>query len=1029
MNLVALCVRSPVGVAIAVLFLFVGGLVAVTQLPLQLFPSIDRPQISVEAAWRLSSPKEMVANILEPLEGQLSGTPGLTEIDAIARTGYVQINMAFALDADMQTALVEVIARLNRVRNYPADADRPIVRVGASRFDFNQNLTWLFVQTGPDDTRTESDIIRILEDVVKPRLEQIQGVAEAEVLPPLGPEQLQIVLDVPRTAEYGLTLDSIAARAGGGEDVSGGLATVGRRSYGLRGAMRYSPDELNDLVLDWRDGEPVRLGDVADISYGRGQALGYFFQNNHPAFALRVERTPGSNVLSSLAEVRRVIAELQENQLSEANLYIDQSFDASVFIKRAIGLLAGNLVAGIILAIGILWLFLRRMRATMLIGGAIPICLVTTFLLLQFTGRTLNVISLAGLAFAVGMVLDNAIIVLENIIRHREGGSPPDESAEWGAREVVGPLLASTATTVAIFVPVIFMRGIEGQLFADLAMTIAVGVSLSLLIAVLVLPTAAKQLMSHLDVEESNSVFRAQLARGVMSLTATPTRRWVWIGGLAVGGVALTLILRPPLNYLPPVKRDAVDVFLNMPPGTALEHARDEIAPVIIDRLAPYLLGDKEPKLRNYNIMLFQGGGLISARVENRPELPKMVDIMRDEVLVGLPDIVAFPSIGDLFGGFSDTGSVQLHLQSADLEGLASAASLGFSLLQEKLPGASISPDPNPQLTQPELRLLPNDRMLSEVGWSRRDAGSIVRVMGSGQYVGEYFDGDRSRMTVVKSQDWATPEALAASPLATPTGRITPVGELFDVTRTIGPGSIKRFNGRQTITLRIAPPDGVSLQHVVEQIRREVDPEIRAAMPSDGTILYAGSADGLNRAIKSLGANFAGAIFLLFVLLAGLFRSPKDAALVILALPLATVGGIVALRTLNLFAFQPLDLLTMIGFVILLGLVVNNGILLVHQTRVGERNGLSRSVAVEEALLLRLRPIFMSTATSLAGMAPMVFLPSIASAIYRGLATVIFGGMLVSAIFTLILLPALLRIGETRQTPAVEGRWAPKAAE
>jgi multidrug efflux pump subunit AcrB len=248
----------------------------------------------------------------------------------------------------------------------------------------------------------------------------------------------------------------------------------------------------------------------------------------------------------------------------------------------------------------------------------------------------------------------------------------------------------------------------------------------------------------------------------------------------------------------------------------------------------------------------------------------------------------------------------------------------------------------------------------------------------------------------------------------TPAGEVVPLGELVALERTTGPGQIRRVNGRRTVSLTIDPPENVSLETTVSRIENELEPLLKAALPADGSIIYGGSADSLKDAIQIMSRNFIFALVILFLLMAGLFRSPKDSALVVLTIPLAGVGGIIALQVLNLVSFQPMDLLTMIGFIILLGLVVNNAILLVDQTRRAEREGMDRDAAVEYALSVRLRPIFMSTLTSIIGMLPLVLLPGEGSVIYRGLATAIVGGMSFSLFFTLLMLPSLLRMGTPR---------------
>jgi multidrug efflux pump subunit AcrB len=351
-----------------------------------------------------------------------------------------------------------------------------------------------------------------------------------------------------------------------------------------------------------------------------------------------------------------------------------------------------------------------------------------------------------------------------------------------------------------------------------------------------------------------------------------------------------------------------------------------------------------------------------------------------------------------------------VRLQSTDREGLAIAAQEGLDLLRETFPGANVRANPSLEQAEPELQFIPRDARIMEVGFDRPRVANLVRAMGDGVYVGEYFDGVKRMNIIMRSQDWQTPEQLATTPMMTPSGEVVPLGELVNVSRTVGPSQIQRIERKRTLTLNFNPPENMTLEEAMTLIENEVEPTLLAAMPVDGNISYGGSADSLKKAVSTMSQNFAFAMGLLFVLMAGLFRSLRDSALVVLSIPLATVGGVVAIRLLNLVTFQPLDLLTMIGFIILLGLVVNNAILLVHQTRNGEREGLSRREAVHQSLLLRLRPIFMSTLTSIFGMLPLLLMPGTGSVIYRGLAAVIVGGMLVSALFTLVLLPTLMQL-------------------
>ncbi|HET6565347.1 MAG TPA: efflux RND transporter permease subunit, partial [Xanthomonadales bacterium] len=1007
-------ISNPAGVAVAVAIVTLFGLFSLGKLPVQLFPEIDLPQLSVQANWRAASPREIESELLEPMETVLQGSPGMQTLEANAFNGGTFINMQFGLDTDMQATLMDVIGRLNRLPPLPADSDPPVVQLSGFG-EANQTLTWFFVQKLPGTPGELTDYERQVEELIKPRIEAIPGVSGVQMITGAA-EELQITIDPYKAAQFGLGLNTIAAIANQSSDVSGGFIDVGRRQYTLRFEGRYDPEQLRQQVLEWRDGRPVRLGDVADVQVARGSRRDLMIQNGNPAMGVRIGRQNGANVLQALTEVKKVMAELRAGPLKEMGLGIEQSFDASVFIKRAVNLVTSNLVLGVLLAVGVLWWFLRDLRATALIATAIPVSLLATFVVLQLTGRSLNVISLAGLAFAVGMVLDAAIVVSENIVRLRERGETPFVAAMKGAGQVKGALLASTATTVAIFLPVLFLEDVEGQLFADLALTIAIAVVISLAVAMTVLPAVAGNWLKPRKLTREHAPAWSGLASRLMQASNTPLRRGLVISTLLAVPLLLTWALFPQLDYLPPVKRDAVDAFLQLPPGSNWETKEKEIANTLVKRLEPYMSGTKEPALKNYYIWLFPGGGNIGARVLDQDKVLDLQKVMREEILVGIPDVRAFAAQGNLFGGFGGGRDIAIHLQSVDEEGLMQAVTTGQAQLMEAFPGANVQAFPPPELAEPELRILPNDARISEAGWNRNHIAGAVRILGNGMWLGEYFDGDKRLDIILKSQPWDTPEQLESIPVVTPIGGMIPLGELVDIERTTGPGQIRRVNGRRTVTLAVSPPEDVSLETAVAKIQQDIEPGLRAALPGDGTIIYGGSADSLQDAIITMSRNFGLALLILFLLMAGLFRSVKDSAIVVLTIPLAWVGGVVALQLLNLVSFQPMDLLTMIGFIILLGLVVNNAILLVDQTRRAEAEGMSRDEAVEHALQVRMRPIFMSTFTSIFGMLPLVLLPGAGSVIYRGLATTIVGGMACSLVFTLLMLPSLLRLGGAKTT-------------
>jgi multidrug efflux pump subunit AcrB len=335
-----------------------------------------------------------------------------------------------------------------------------------------------------------------------------------------------------------------------------------------------------------------------------------------------------------------------------------------------------------------------------------------------------------------------------------------------------------------------------------------------------------------------------------------------------------------------------------------------------------------------------------------------------------------------------------------------------MALLTEKFPEGVVNTNPSLDYDTPQLKLKPDDRSIAEVGWNRSDVGTVVQALGEGAYVGQRYDGERQLFLILKSQPLTSPDALTSAPIATPNGGVVSFGHLATMQKTLAPSGTYRLDRRRTFALNLQPPRGMALQDTMAIIKKDIEPQIRKILPPDGTINYGAAADHLDNALWNMGKNFGLAVLLLFLIMAALFKSVWDAAIATIALPLGMVGGMAALRLLGLFVFQPLDLLTMIGFIIVLGLVVNNTILLVARTRQAEAEGMTRVDAVRSSLETRLRPIFSSTLTAIFGMLPLVLIPGPGAEIYRGLGAVIVGGILISHVFTLVLMPAMLRLGE-----------------
>jgi multidrug efflux pump subunit AcrB len=1023
MNLTDLSTRHWPSVAVAVALVGLFGLLSIAALPIQLLPTIEQPQVSIQNFWRAAAPEEMESTIVEPQENVLRNTPGVTDITSFISRGAGFVTLTFDVGTDIQDAKLDVINNLNQAPPRPADAIEPQVFAGGGQQA--PPAASLLIRVLPGNPNQElASYQKLIEEFVEPRLAQIPGVSQVNLMGEQ-PREMQITFDAYRAAALGIRINDIIATLSRATDSSGGFADVGRRQYTVRFVGQFEPREINELIVAWSDDRPIYLSEVADVDIVPRKLDGFTLRNGYPAYYITLQRSFDANTVSILDEVNLAIAELNAGPLADAGLEMDLSFDASVHIRRAIALVRSNLGIGLFLAVGVLYFLMRSRRATFLVTATVPLSLLVAFVALRLFDKSLNVISLAGLAFSVGLVMDAAIVTLENIVRCRQSGMSSSEAVSKGTRQIAGALFASTITSVAIFVPVLFMDGIEGQLFQDLALTIAVAVAASFLIAVTVLPVAASFLLRDED-DDPCRHWWSKITAVVMRLTRTPALRRGWTASILGGSIIAIVTLMPKANLLPQAPSDSLNAFFITPPGGTVDMLRNEVAGPIVERLRPYMEHEKQPYIRGYNLSSFGAFNGMFLYPQDPERIDEMIGIVRNEVLVDLPDTQSFVQRSSLLNfGFDGGRAINVDLQGPDIGVLSEVATRAMPVVSEAVPGAQVRPIPGLSIAEPELQLVPDDRRITAAGLDRATVANIVRAVTSGTFVGEYFDGNDRMDMILKGPTWSSPDELASTPIATPLAGIQTLGELTDIQRTVGPSQLRRVNGQRTLTLSVTPPAEMTVQEALESLREVAGPQLREILPGDVSVAYRGTADRLEQAFSKMTANLATAAVVLFLILAAMFRSLRDATLVMLSMPLAIAGGVGALRILNLFTVQAMDLLTMIGFLILLGLVVNNAILLVMQARNGMRDGLDRASAVAEAVRVRARPIYLSTLTSIFGMLPLMVIPGVGSQIYRGLATVIIGGMLISAIFTLILMPSILQLSLPRPARLLRRRQEP----
>ncbi len=1039
MNLIRLAIERPVAIIAAVLMVILFGLVALQSIPIQLIPDVRKPIISLRTNWPGAAPAEIEREIVNRQEEVLRGIEGLDDMISSSEDGRGTITLEFRIGQNMERALLLVANRLDRVNGYPAEASEPTMRTSSS--DDNAIAWFVLIRTVKSDLpmHTYGDFA---EDVIQDRLERVTGVSRINVYGG-SPTQMEVVVDPVQLARYGLTVSEVlrtlrAANA----SVSAGDLDEGKRRYVVRteGELSRLSDVRSVMLrtnVEASSGRIARVtvGDIADVRFANKEPTARIRFNGQPAMALNVVRENGANVIEVMRGIRAAVEELNGGALPDQKLRLHQVYDETVYIDSSISLVQQSIFIGGALAAFMLLLFLRSGGATLVVSLAIPVSVIGAFVAMAAMGRSINVISLAGIAFAVGMVVDAAIVVLENIYRFREQGLKRREAAYQGAAQVWSAVLVSALTTVMVFIPILLMELEMGQLFRDIAVALSVSVLLSLLVAVTVIPALANRLLGGVG-EMSKARLRIPIiddaAEWFVRATLGFTRRVIKstalsltvVGVLCGAGALATIFFLPKLDYLPDGNRNLILGFLVPPPGYNLETTgqiagsfEKEIQPLLSDDSAAASDPDGPPKLKRFFFVAFRGRTIVGAQAADPSRVKELIPILSKAVYKE-PGTLGFVKQRSLFGrGIGGSRSISLNISGPELEQILDVALRAFQKVNQILPrsqGTQIRPRPGLELGAPEVRVVPDRTKLADNGVTARELGDTLDAFNDGLRVAEITVGSKRVDLMLKGTIPALQETqgIALLPVVTSSGMIVAANSLADIQVTTGPTQIRHIDRERTVTLEIQPPGRMPLEVVLDILQTQVLDELKAeGLPPGVRFTMTGAADKLLQTWDAITINLMIAIVIVFLVMAVLFESFIYPLIIMLSVPLATAGGILGLALLNLIKFQTLDMLTMLGFVILIGIVVNNAILLVHQTLYHIR---SEAMAVHDAVLEatrnRIRPIFMSTLTSVFGMLPLVVFKGAGSELYSGLGSVIVGGLSLSALLTLGIIPPLLAL-------------------
>lgn len=1062
MNLIRASIERPIAVISAVLMIVMFGFVALQTIPIQLAPDVNRPIVTVRTNWSGAAPAEIEREIVNRQEEEFRGLEGLKDITSRSENGTARVVLEFGVDQDMDKALLLIANRLDRVQGYPDEAQEPRINTTGSE---DTPIAWVVMRRLPDNKNGIHTFRDYIDDVVKDRIERVPGVANVNVYGG-SQREMQVVVDPQRLAQFGLTVPEVVQRLReANASISAGAVDEGKRRYVVRTEGDFDSLEtvrqVNLLTtVDPVSGRVARITveDVADVVFDYKEPVSRIRFFGEPAMAIPVYRETGANVIETMAGVREAIKEINEEFLPAQGLTLTQVYDETTYIDSALDLVQQNIYIGGALAAIVLLLFLRSGAATLVVSLAIPVSVIGSFVAMAALGRSINVISLAGLAFAVGMVVDAAIVVLENIYRLRQQGVSVREAAYKGASEVWGAVLVSALTTVMVFIPILVMQLEVGQLFRDIAVAISVAVLLSLLVAVTVIPALASKLLGH-NVEDIAATRKVpgvdQFAHGfhatVMALTRAVTNSKTLAVGMVlmvtIAGGVVTYVMTPKLEYLPEGNRNLVFGYVLPPPGYNLETmtrvaARLETATRELWEPSEEREADEQgrPMISRFFFAAFRANAIAGAAAVDSSRAGELIPIMQRAVF-SEPGTFGFFKQSSLFGrGVGGSRSIDLDISGGELEQIVTVAQRAFRKVNEIMPrsaGGQIRPLPALTLGAPEVRVIPDPVRLADNGVSAIDLGQTVDAFNDGLRVAEItVDGDRLDLTLRGPYRNVTEtQGISNLPVVTKSGTIIPASSLADIIVTSGPTEIRHRDRLRTITLQIGPPDSMPLEEAMEVLQTNVIAALKEeGIPPTVTLRMSGTADKLTETWDEMVIDLIMALVIVYLVMAVLFESFFYPLIIILSVPLATAGGVIGLGLLNSAYHQPLDMLTLLGFVILIGIVVNNAILLVHQTLHHFRqDGMAPNEAILEATSNRIRPIFMSTLTSVLGMLPLVVVPGAGSELYRGLGSVVLGGLSLSAVLTLLVIPPLLVLFlstlEAKHEPTASAKAGKQAAE
>jgi len=999
-------IQRPIATAMIFLIVITLGMLGFRYLPVDLLPPVELPELTVQVSYPNVGPEDIELLITEPLENVLSIVPNVEQMTSNSREGNSSVTLRFAQGIDINVVTNDVREQLDRLRRQlPAEADAPRI----NRFNpDDQPIVVLGVRSSMD----LMDLTTIMERELSRRFEQLNGVGSVDVWGGINRE-IRVEVRRDRLLGSGLTMNDITQAIGReGQNAPGGNVQRGLSDLYVRSMGEFTDvAEIRNVVVRNINGVPIRVGDVADVSYERADIGRYIEIDDIPMLRMGIRKQSGANTVAVAEQIRR---EAERISLERSDLGIVIVQDQSTFIQESIDSVRNSAVWGGILAVIVLMAFFRNGSITAIISISIPIAIIATFGLLYFGGLTLNQMSFGGLALGVGLIVDNAIVVIENIVRHRQGGAPLKRAAQRGTRQVTGAIIASTITTSVIFLPVVFMQTLTGAMFKELALVVVFALICSLLVALTLVPMLSSRFLTiKPDAERSVISANERLLIAVEGryeklIGWALDRRLLVVGLTAVLLFASVYSLRF-ISYelTPQTQADTISVRMRMDEGTniAILHSYMMEMDTIVRSIVPWEnVVHYTRDVQNSNASLELTLVDLNKRTINADELS---DFIRARVEAAIPGMRVFVRAQSglwimrrIFGGGGDD-AIQIQLRGYDLE-QAEAVAQNIQQRVQVLPGIA---DVNLSRMEgrPEQSVVFDRERMAALGIGAADISRAIQASIGGSRAGVYRDrGDEINIIVrLRPEDRLNLQDIDNISVRAADGQVVPVSSLVTTTFGRGPTDIRRINGQRVTYINANLQSGVALGDAVNTIRSDL---ADFQLPAGFSIVYGGEYEEQEKAQRDFIMAIVMALVLIYMVMAAQFERFLDPLIVMASVPLAVIGVVPTLiltgTTLNMQSFM--------GMVMLIGIVVNNAILLVDYINIMRREEkLAIRAAVMKAGRLRLRPILMTTLTTVLALLPLALGIGAGAEMQAALARVVVGGLIASTLITLVLIPVV----------------------